>query len=293
MPNPFTLPGPQFLVFFIVLAVCALVACRIRVRLFGARSEFDVTHLTKDPYRAAYLRDGEKEVIRVALFNLVDRGLLRHDGFALAPAGKVEDRVVRRDLDHAILTLAKAKPDIATVLRNPQVRSVAGRYAAELAREGLVAPPSEMAGRRLFGYAVAALLAGVAVAKILYALSAGRGNVIFLVVTATIAVGLVMMVVAHDGTPTGASALRAAQDLLERLRKGSTRLKAGGATNEALLLAAVFGLSALPYDEFPLVYEMFPPSVASSFSVSDSGSIDGGGGCGGGGGGGCGGCGGD
>lgn len=288
MPNPFTLPGPLFLLLFSLLALCALLACKLRVRRFGRSHDFDVTHLTQDPYRAAYLRDGESEVIRVALFNLVDRGLLRHDAFALAPAGKVEGRAVRRELDHAILTLAKARPDISTVLRDPQVRSVAGRYGDELAREGLVAPPSEMAARRRFGHAVSALLVALAATKGVYALHTGRGDVIFLVVAATIAVALVMMTVGHHGTPTGASALRTVQDLLRRLRKGSTRLKAGGATNEALLLAAVFGIAALPAALFPHAHEMFPRHPVSGSAGSDSGCGDGdGGGCGG-----CGGCGG-
>ena len=76
-----------------------------------------------------------------------------------------------------------------------------------------------------------------------------------------------------------------------------TKLRTGGATNEALMLAAVLGIHALPAEAFPFVHQVYPKPMSSSSSGGDGGSwgsscsSSGGSSCGGGGGG-CGGCGG-
>ena len=92
---------------------------------------------------------------------------------------------------------------------------------------------------------------------------------------------------------------------MKRLKSRTSTLSAGGATNEALLLAAVYGIYELPDNAFPFVEQLFPKprkpesdssswwdSSSSSSSSSSCGSSSGGSGCGGGGGG-CGGGGGD
>jgi hypothetical protein len=45
---------------------------------------------------------------------------------------------------------------------------------------------------------------------------------------------------------------------MKRLKDNSERIKPGGETNEALLLASVFGIYALSSTLFPVVEEMFP-----------------------------------
>lgn len=63
--NPFYLPGPQFLLFYTVFAAIVLgglVFWRRRAELSPAPARIDLS----DPYLIAYLRGGEKEVLRVA-----------------------------------------------------------------------------------------------------------------------------------------------------------------------------------------------------------------------------------
>jgi hypothetical protein len=87
--------------------------------------------------------------------------------------------------------------------------------------------------------------------------------------------------------------------LFKRLKGRAYTLSAGGKTNEAALLAAVFGLSALPATGFPFISTLYPAKnksdsnssgcgssssscSSSSSSCSSGSSCGGGGGCGGG-----------
>jgi hypothetical protein len=77
---------------------------------------------------------------------------------------------------------------------------------------------------------------------------------------------------------------------MQRLRGRAKTLASGGATNEALLLASVFGVSVLAGPAFGFVEQLFPRANQRGGSCGSScgSSSCGGGGCGGG----CGGCGG-
>ena len=75
--------------------------------------------------------------------------------------------------------------------------------------------------------------------------------------------------------------------LFKRLPERAASLKPGGESNEMAMLAAVFGLTALPAAAYPFVEKIYPkPQSDSSGSGGDSGSSCSsscGGGCGGGG----------
>ena len=65
--NPFDLPGPQFLLFYIVFAglvITGLIFWRRRAESSASTPRIDLS----DPYLIAYLRGGEKEVRRVARY---------------------------------------------------------------------------------------------------------------------------------------------------------------------------------------------------------------------------------
>ena len=75
--NPFAWSGPEFLGFYLVLSIVVVGACFLRTRvLSGRRSAPPLTRLTSDPYGIAVLRGGAEEAVRMAIFNLVDRGIL-------------------------------------------------------------------------------------------------------------------------------------------------------------------------------------------------------------------------
>ena len=74
--NPFYLPGPQFLLFYIIFAglvILGLVFWRRRAESSASTPRIDLS----DPYLIAYLRGGEKEVRRIARYASSSKGLLK------------------------------------------------------------------------------------------------------------------------------------------------------------------------------------------------------------------------
>src|SRR5687767_591732 len=147
--NPFDLPGPQFLLFYTILAgivLGALVFWRRRAELSAAPARIDLS----DPYLIAYLRGGEMEVLRVAEHANSDQSssILEKEGLSKACASY--DKTLRR---------AQLLPD------EHVTRARFVRLASAIV-----------------------LLSSVAVVKILLALSAGRSNVGFLSVLTIVAI---------------------------------------------------------------------------------------------------------
>jgi uncharacterized protein (TIGR04222 family) len=297
---PFNLTGPQFLFFYVVFAAVVILVHRwmhVAVRPASpdaGRAQLDA--LTADPYKIACLREGPEEAVRVAVVNLVDRDLLATNGddAALRPTKKADAESQRRPLDRAVLARcqrAPAKP--ADIGVDREVRAAAAQLETGLRASGLLLSDEEKAARAGARKVVLLLLAGVALARLAQALVAGRSNIVGLIVLAGIACFIAWKLPKARVSAAGQRALASLQTLMQRLKDRGSRLVPGGATNEAVLLAAVFGIYALPAEAFPFVEQTYPKPKPSSDS---SGSSDGGGssdssGCGGGGG--CGGCGGE
>ena len=286
--NPFRWTGPEFLAFYVVFAVAIVGAFAVRFRWWGAGSDVPVDNLTTDPYRIAFLRGGIEEAVRVAVFNLVDRGILDHDLDEVSVARADAAQLVRRRLDRALLAHFARSRSVKAAEQDREVRASCEEYERQLAERGFL-PDDREKGRR-FALAVVAvgLVAGVALARIVVAASVGRHDFALLIFLCAIAIAALVHAYRYQRTARGTRALSNVAALLSRLKAGVGRIKPGGATNEALLLASVFGLHALPSLAFPVVDIIFPrPKIADIEVVFDSGGSDGG--CGGG----CGGCGGD
>jgi uncharacterized protein (TIGR04222 family) len=152
----------------------------------------------------------------------------------------------------------------------------------------LVASASTYAARTPIFLLGSAILGGLAGLKIVVALSGGHTNIGLLSVLALICLAILFHMYRRERTARGDRALANLKVLLAGRRRQSHRIKPGGASDDALLLAAVYGFSVLPAESFPYLGRLFPKgSDSSSSSGSSCGSGCGGGGCGGG----CGGCG--
>jgi uncharacterized protein (TIGR04222 family) len=149
-------------------------------------------------------------------------------------------------------------------------------------------PDAARRAQRYRWFAVAAaLLLGIALGKIVIAFGRGRHNVEFLIILAVIALGVVWFLVRRPRTHLGNRMLKDLQRLFKALRQRAATIRPGAMTSDAMLLAAVFGISALPaagFADFLRVYKKAASSGGGCGSSCGSG-------CGGGGGGGCGGCG--
>ena len=101
MINVFDLPGPSFLLFYVITSAAALSLLQLLIRALESKPMPRLG--TPDPYEVAYLRGGADEAIRVATLSLVDRGLLEVDGANLKAVPGAGDRV-RRSLERAVLS---------------------------------------------------------------------------------------------------------------------------------------------------------------------------------------------
>ena len=161
--NPFTWPGERFIVAYLILAVIVLVACRLLWRRSGERTRpTKMSELTSDPYRIAYLRSGWVETVRLAVLNLVDRGILQFDGKNLHAVREETIESLRRPLDRAIVKVCANPIPPATVVANNGVRAAAEAYKQDLGAKGLLSAGPEFDSLRKAGLAAAGFLAGVA-----------------------------------------------------------------------------------------------------------------------------------
>lgn len=74
-----TMPGPAFLLFYSILFVAAMYALRRRIKSLNTQSDsLPPLKLPEkiDPYQIAFLRGGENEVLRTAIVELVDQGVI-------------------------------------------------------------------------------------------------------------------------------------------------------------------------------------------------------------------------
>jgi uncharacterized protein (TIGR04222 family) len=300
--NPFDLPGPQFLLFYLALVVVVQLAWRPLLRLLGQPAD-DGAHAlpppalgSLDPYLVAYLRGQETETARVAIISLLDRGLLRAEGENLTAAPGNEGKVGRpleREILRAFATSAKA----ATIFKHAGFGAACAGLRDELRRLGLLAGAGARLQIGLLRLVAVAVLAGVAITKIAVAIERGRSNFGFLVILGLIACIVTLGRASAQRTRRGDAYLEALQDRFAGLKDRAGTIKRGGATHELVVLAAIFGMASLPAFALADAEALFPRAMqnasgggscgSSCGSSSCGGSSCGGGGCGGG----CGGCG--
>jgi uncharacterized protein (TIGR04222 family) len=285
--NPFDLSGPHFLIFYIGIAVIVLAAVKAAIDMgeSGAPPALPLG----DPYQIAWLRGGTPEAARIAVLSLVDRSLLVVDDENLVIPNPVRSFVLK-PIESAILACCAAQSGTAAtaVLNDPAVEQACASYQAQLEQMQLT-PDAALQERRYYWLAFGAvILIVVALVKIGIAISRGRSNIILLVILTVIALWAAWRLARRRRTSLGNRMLKDLRRLFRALRQRATSIRPGAMTSDAMLLAAVFGLSALPSTGFADLLRVYKKSARS-----------GGGGCGsscgsgcGGGGGGCGGCGG-
>lgn len=289
--NPFDLPGPAFLLFYLVLGLLVCAAL-----WFAARRAPDATlSRLEDPYLVALLRGGREEALRVAVMALVDRGLIELQGTAhqdavLTLAAGKRPPYVQRKIEHEVLDAARDSTLVHLLPASAGVSAALDQYERQLTQAHLL-PDAAVKAERWTRYAIAAaLLGGVAAIKIAIGLS--RNRPVTLLSLEAVVLLAVAAVVAHPRlTGLGYRALADLKTLFGGLPGRASSIQGGGATAELVWLGAVFGFQAVPDAAFPSRRLLVAPASSSSDSGSSCGSS--GSSCGSscGGGGGCGGCG--
>jgi uncharacterized protein (TIGR04222 family) len=289
MPNPFDLPGPDFLVFYAFLGALTIGLLWLARR---ASEAADVPRIDySDPYLLAYLRGGQSEVIRVVTVSLIDRGLLQSNDDQLVAVNQNAANIVHRPIEKTLLQHFRFRANASSAFTSPAILSTCQEYKDTLQRLGLL-PDESILRARLWRFVIAvSVLTGVAALKILIALQRGRTNIFFLILLAVFFVLVAIRVHNPLRTRRGDALLADLRNLFSSLKARARMLRPGGETADAALLMAVFGLAALPTAAFPYAKRFQPKSTA--LSTTSCGSACGsscGSSCGGDGG--CGGCGG-
>jgi uncharacterized protein (TIGR04222 family) len=280
--------GPEFLAIYTVIAGAVLLLARFWMRQRDLTLPARRVDL-KDPLSIAFLRGGAPEVLRVVTFSLVDRGLLLFDGSTVCVKSQVAGALVRRPLEKAVLARSITRTRPAEIAADRSLQSLCAQYAHDLGARGLVASPGVLRLRLPAFLAAFALGVGLALAKLGIALYRGRSNIGLLFLFALFFVVLLVQLYRRQRTARGDEALADLKELLAGRKQQSKWIKPGSDNDDALLLAAAYGFSALPTENFPYLSKLFPKNPNTSGSCGSScGSGCGGGGCGGG----CGGCGG-
>jgi uncharacterized protein (TIGR04222 family) len=286
--NPFDLPGPQFLGFYIVLGL--LLAGLLWIfRHHGEKTTTASAPELTDPYLVAYLRAGPAEVWRLATIRLIDRGLLRADDATISVVAGANADNLQNEVERATLEWFRRPQEAFSLIKessSPRMDRLVAPYEESLIKLGLLPNKYVREGKQMRFALAAGLLALIAIAKILIALDRGHRNLGFLVVLAVMSLFALYKVAMPKYTLRGRAVLDDLEKLFSRLHQPGA-IKAGQSSAEVMWMAAVFGIGALAFSH---VEKMYPKAHAQSGSGcgSSCGSSCGGGGCGGG----CGGCGG-
>ena len=294
--NPFDWSGPWFLLAYLIFGLLVYYLARELLIRQELRNPHAQLSLADDPYRIAFLRGGALEAVKIAAIVLVDRGLLRADGPLLETASADSLRFASHDIERDVLRLylgrqGHSKELAAQADMLPSCRA----YQDSLTQQELLVGPPLLRRRARITWPAHYLLLTVAAVKAVIAISRQHYNLLFLALL--LAVFLLML----RGLRTQAiswSAQRLLTDLrmlFGRLNLRASRLQAGSSSADMALLAAIFGLGALPLSVYAYVAQLYPvPRHSSDSSSGSTGDSSSGGGDGGGdgGGSGCGGCGG-
>lgn len=287
--NPFYLSGPSFLSVYIIVGILVLVGLYMWIDLAN-QENIGIPGVMNDPYKIAYLRGGDLGAIEVAVFSLVDRKLLLSEENSVQSKKLVSTDVVNRPIEKALLDFFNYSRPWREALSNAAILSVCDKYKKELQAQGLIKNEQILKKQNLITVFVAIGFIASSILKIFIAISNGHNNVLFLLMLTFLFVFLTILIGSQRLTLLGKKEFENLKYMFANLNRRAYRLISGGQTNEAALLAAVYGLKSIPEDSFPFVKYFKPkPSAGSSCSAGcGGGSSCSGGSCGGGGG--CGGC---
>lgn len=299
--NPFYWTGPWFLLAYLVFALIVYYGVRELLIRQELRNPHAQLGLADDPYRIAFLRGGAVEAAKIAAIVLVDRGLLRADGPLLETASADSLRFASHDIERDVLRLYLGRQGHSKELAaQAEFFPACQAYVQSLTQQQLLVGAPLLRQREKFTWVAHYLLLTVALVKAIIAVSNGHYNLLFLAIMT--AVFLLKLRGLRTST-TSWAAQRLLTDLrmlFGRLNLRSSRLQAGNGSADMALLAAIFGMGALPLSVYAYVAELYPTprqaysgdsssgSSGDSSSGSDGGGDSGGSSCGSG----CGGCGG-
>jgi uncharacterized protein (TIGR04222 family) len=284
--------GPQFLAVYGVLcvAVVALGAWFVRSKDTSLDAGPEPVSNDLDPYEIAYLRGGERELVRYLVFELTRDGWVE-----VAPATKKREpaRIARTAAmpSGSLSEFAKivydyfATPHTATELFASKVpktiEEAYGPQREKLAARHLLGDEDAKSASGTVRYVGSVIVGGLLLARLWYAIVMHHRNVVFMI---AIGVAALLALFALTGAPRVSKRGRRYLESLRASLPASSEPAAVASPAFGLVVAAA-GVGALAGTPYAALGDTFKQQLASgnwSSSCSSSGSSCGGGGCGGG-----------
>ena len=220
--NPFDLPGPAFLVLYVLLGVAVVLGLRRAIRLREPQATDGAVPRLTDPFLIAYLRGGDRETISVALVSLIDRSLLSMEEGKYAVAAAKPDLFCHAGpIERAVLKRFAERGHLTDAYGNATILAACSEYRTKLEEKGLLIGESARTKRLIFCAIAATFLVVIAVVKIEVALARGHGNIAFLLFFAFAACMIIFGHVKGRMSERGEEVLSDIRFLFERLRTAS------------------------------------------------------------------------
>lgn len=292
--------GPTFLVFYTALVIAGVMA--VRWRVVSGNDEANLRPAlrmpkTIDPYQVAFLRGGDSEVLRVAMVDLVDRGVINRIETTCGGIVKVkltkwvtdQDRIQGErftEIQKYLIERFRTEQDATSIFEKTEmskVRRMMDEYREWVRSEQLLNDHSNrysvgsMAWKMIVGLELLGLY------KLIAALSHRQFNVMFLVFHMALVIPLLFSAIAYRKrlTKRGKQFLKDVQSsyrslrslkVVESQKRRDVRILASGST-APLLAMGVFGVSALQGSSLDPMYQSYQRSVAN---IGGCGAISGG-----------------
>ena len=304
------MPGPQFLLVYGIVIVVTLIGCRLVVRYVDSTSNLLVPPVPQkiNPYYISYLRNGKGEVLRLILFNLMERGYLKIKKGSKWPYNK--EKIARESNPPNLNDLSEMERYLFNyyiIPREPvdifksipsSVEAICEQFQERLQEEDMLPSSKYSFHGILAGVVGSVIISGLGGYKLMVALERGKSNVGFLILFAVFSlIALVLLCRQPRITNLGRRYVEQLQHAFEGLKIGEnkpdpdiTNPDKTASHKSELLLMGIFGVSVLAGTQYSSIGNLFHQATTCSGNCSSGGGGFGGGGCGGGcGGGGCGG----
>jgi uncharacterized protein (TIGR04222 family) len=197
--------------------------------------------------------------MKIVFFSLFDRGLLqvKVSGTTVAAEPQVM-QMVDHAVEWAVVSYFQTPRTVQEFLSDRDAMNVGKKFCRKLADEGLLSDISVYLWRMVPALATLALLVWLPVVF----WTQDKNDLPGLAVI----VFTIWVIVTWFGRLTGAGkeVLQRACLRFNNLKKNAERLRPGGETNDATILAALFGMDALPSDCFGYVVTLFPKASDDS-----------------------------
>lgn len=258
--------GPQFLLFYSVIIVTTLVVCWRFIQDPTKKQPLPLIPTNPDPYEIAYLRGGETELTKLAVFNLIQRGYLQVKGQSIQQAPNYPHlgdlKLIESEFFKCFYSSHQADEMKFSSFLPVIVREKYAVYEQSLKNEQLLYADEWKASNVKVGLAGAAIVFSLGSYKLLVALAKGHNNVGLLVAMGVISLVMLLWLIKQPPRLSDRG-----QNYLKRLQGTFAQLqeKAKSSIPYALdynLLVALFGVEALAGTSYDYYRKAFlpPPS---------------------------------